>query len=217
MRSNRHARDGRSHGDDAARSDGLSAERCSYCIIPSTRGSSRSRALSGVLSDVRRAIDAGYKEIVLTGVHLGSYGRDLEKTVIARRARARPRGSRGRRAVSRQLSRADGLYAGARRPGRVVIAPGAPFSSAAYSTDLTRCSPRCVDRTRGVRRALVTRIRALMPQASIGSDIIVGFPGETVAHFERDATTRESIAAVASARVSVLGRRARTRPSCPVR
>ena len=52
-------------------------ETCSYCIIPSTRGMSRSRPLEYVGEDVRRAVDAGYKEIVMTGVHLGSYGRDL--------------------------------------------------------------------------------------------------------------------------------------------
>ena len=52
-------------------------ETCSYCIIPSTRGMSRSRPLEHVGEDVRRAVDAGYKEIVMTGVHLGSYGRDL--------------------------------------------------------------------------------------------------------------------------------------------
>src|SRR3989338_6415134 len=52
-------------------------ECCSYCIIPSTRGASRSRPMAQVLADVERAVAAGYKEIAMTGVHLGSYGRDL--------------------------------------------------------------------------------------------------------------------------------------------
>ena len=52
-------------------------EACSYCIIPRTRGTGRSRPLAAVIEDVRRAVDAGYKEIAITGVHLGSYGRDL--------------------------------------------------------------------------------------------------------------------------------------------
>ena len=52
-------------------------EECSYCIIPRTRGAGRSRPLGDVLRDVRRAVDAGYREIAITGVHLGSYGRDL--------------------------------------------------------------------------------------------------------------------------------------------
>ena len=52
-------------------------EACSYCIIPTTRGASRSRTLGDIHSEVERVLDAGYKEIAITGVHLGAYGRDL--------------------------------------------------------------------------------------------------------------------------------------------
>ena len=52
-------------------------ERCSYCIIPSTRGTGRSKPLAEMRTAVERAAAAGYREIALTGVHLGSYGRDL--------------------------------------------------------------------------------------------------------------------------------------------
>ena len=52
-------------------------EQCSYCIIPTTRGASRSRTLADIRAEVERVVAAGYKEIVITGVHLGSYGRDL--------------------------------------------------------------------------------------------------------------------------------------------
>src|SRR5687767_1476453 len=54
-------------------------ERCSYCIIPRTRGPGRSKPVPLVVGDIERAVAAGYKEIVVTGVHLGSYGRDLEE------------------------------------------------------------------------------------------------------------------------------------------
>ena len=57
------------------------AEACSYCIIPETRGAPRSVPLPLLLKEVRRVRDAGFREIVLTGVHLGSYGRDLDPTV----------------------------------------------------------------------------------------------------------------------------------------
>src|SRR5258708_5191189 len=53
------------------------AEPCSYCIIPTTRGAPRSVRLEEVLREVERVTAAGFKEIALTGVHLGSYGRDL--------------------------------------------------------------------------------------------------------------------------------------------
>src|SRR6266850_5560575 len=60
-------------------------ERCSYCIIPSTRGTGRSRPMSDALRDIRCAVDAGYREIAITGVHLGSYGKDLgDGTTLAR-------------------------------------------------------------------------------------------------------------------------------------
>ncbi|MGH9172929.1 MAG: radical SAM protein, partial [Vicinamibacterales bacterium] len=53
-------------------------ESCTYCIIPRTRGASRSRTTGEIREEVTRVVAAGYKEIAITGVHLGSYGRDLE-------------------------------------------------------------------------------------------------------------------------------------------
>src|SRR5262245_4954358 len=52
------------------------AEPCSYCIIPSTRGAPRSVPVAAVLAEIERVAASGFKEIALTGVHLGSYGRD---------------------------------------------------------------------------------------------------------------------------------------------
>jgi threonylcarbamoyladenosine tRNA methylthiotransferase MtaB len=52
-------------------------EKCSYCIIPTTRGASRSRTWDEIRAELTRVVAAGYKEIAITGVHLGSYGRDL--------------------------------------------------------------------------------------------------------------------------------------------
>ena len=60
-------------------------ERCSYCIIPTTRGAGRSLPVDRVLREVERVAAAGFKEIALTGVHLGSYGRDLAPRELARR------------------------------------------------------------------------------------------------------------------------------------
>src|SRR6202035_220760 len=54
------------------------AQPCAYCIIPATRGEPRSVPVRAVLSEVDRIVGAGFKEIALTGVHLGSYGRDLQ-------------------------------------------------------------------------------------------------------------------------------------------
>ncbi len=53
-------------------------EPCSYCIIPTTRGRSQSRPLADILMELRRVVAVGYKEVALTGVHLGAWGRDLQ-------------------------------------------------------------------------------------------------------------------------------------------
>src|SRR5204862_5695070 len=53
------------------------AEPCSYCIIPATRGAPRSVSIADLLRDVERVASSGFREIALTRVHLGSYGRDL--------------------------------------------------------------------------------------------------------------------------------------------
>jgi tRNA A37 methylthiotransferase MiaB len=58
------------------------AQRCSYCIIPATRGRPRSVPIDDVLAQVKRVVAAGFKEIALTGVHLGSYGRDLSPLMV---------------------------------------------------------------------------------------------------------------------------------------
>jgi threonylcarbamoyladenosine tRNA methylthiotransferase MtaB len=158
-------------------------EQCSYCIIPRTRGASRSRPLAAVVADLRRAVDAGYKEIALTGVHLGSYGRDL--------------GGASLTALVRLLAEweDDVLFR---------ISSLEPMDCRDEIVDLVASSPRLAphfhlplqhgsdEMLRAMRRPytvsyyqrLVDRIRSLLPDASIGSDIIVGFPGESASQFE---------------------------------
>lgn len=51
---------------------------CTYCIIPYARGRVRSRKLENIINEVKRLADNGYKEIVLTGIHLSSYGIDIQ-------------------------------------------------------------------------------------------------------------------------------------------
>src|SRR5216117_3803608 len=73
------------------------AEPCSYCIIPTTRGTPRSVPPDEVLREADRVAAAGFKEIVLTGVHLGSYGRDLSPPSSLVELLERLGGTRGRR------------------------------------------------------------------------------------------------------------------------
>lgn len=55
---------------------------CSYCIIPYARGPIRSRSEENVIEEVKKLVDSGYKEIVLTGIHIGSYGKDTNTTSL---------------------------------------------------------------------------------------------------------------------------------------
>jgi len=157
-------------------------ERCSYCIIPSTRGTGRSKPLGMIREAVRRAADAGYREVAITGVHLGSYGRDLaDGTSLL--------------SLAREL---------ARWPGDMLFRLSSlePMDCSRELVDLVAASPRLAPHFHlplqhaademlaamrrpyalATYRALVDTIRERMPHASIGSDVIVGFPGETDRH-----------------------------------
>ena len=114
-------------------------ERCSYCIIPRTRGRSTSRPLAEITDQIEHVVGVGYKEIVITGVHLGSYGRDLPEPVIARRARASPGDMEGRRVVSHQLARADGLHGRDRRTRRPTRRDSLRISICLFNTVMTMC------------------------------------------------------------------------------
>jgi threonylcarbamoyladenosine tRNA methylthiotransferase MtaB len=159
-------------------------ERCSYCIIPTTRGHSRSKPIDEVIRDVRRARAAGYKEIALTGVHLGSYGRDLPRpstlAELLRRLAEWP---------DDVLFRVSSLEPMDCTPDVVALAASSPRIAPHFHLPLQHGADAVL---RAMRRPytasyyseLVHGIVRLVPHAAIGSDVIVGFPGETEAQFE---------------------------------
>ena len=165
------------------------AEPCSYCIIPATRGAPRSAGIDDVLGGVARAVAAGFREIALTGVHLGSYGRDLEPRAslvdLLRRLDARAPASQHERVLFRvsSLEPMDcsteivDLVAASR-----CFAPHfhLPMQHASNRILASMRRPYTIE----YYAALVTRVRARIPHASIGSDVIVGFPGETDEDFD---------------------------------
>ena len=173
-------------------------EVCSYCVIPSTRGIGRSRPLAGVLDDVRRATDAGYKEIAITGVHLGSYGRDLgDGTTLDRLVEALAGSAGG------ALFRISSLEPMDCTPALVALVAASPRLAPHFHLPLQHGSDAVLGAMRrpysvSFYRDLVERIHARLPDASIGTDIIVGFPGET----EEDASA--TLALVASLPLSHL-------------
>jgi threonylcarbamoyladenosine tRNA methylthiotransferase MtaB len=153
-------------------------EPCTYCTIPATRGRPRSVPPGDVVREVERIAAAGFKEIALTGVHLGSYGRDLtpaSSLIHLLRAVARVRGIRFR------ISSLEPMDC---TPEIVDLVASSDRFAPHFHLPLQHASDRMLDAMRRpytLRQyaALVDRIRTLMPGASIGSDVIVGFPGES--------------------------------------
>jgi threonylcarbamoyladenosine tRNA methylthiotransferase MtaB len=176
------------------------AEACSYCIIPSTRGASRSVPVADLQREIDRVVTAGFKEIALTGVHLGSYGRDLTPRVSLIDLLRSIDGNGGVRADAdgnpRVLFRISSLEP-MDCPREVVdlVATSGCYAPH-FHLPLQHASDRVLAAMRrpytiDYYRRLVDDIRARMPNAAIGTDIIVGFPGETDDDFEQLATYLE--------------------------
>jgi threonylcarbamoyladenosine tRNA methylthiotransferase MtaB len=157
-------------------------ETCAYCIIPSTRGRGRSRPVAFVLSEIARVCASGFREIALTGVHLGSYGRDLsDPTSLLGLLQAiddnAPADVRFRVSSLEPMDCSDEL---------VALVAGSDHFAPHFHLPLQHASDRMLVAMRrpytiAYYRRLVDRIRERVPHASIGSDVIVGFPGETAA------------------------------------
>jgi threonylcarbamoyladenosine tRNA methylthiotransferase MtaB len=155
-------------------------ERCSYCIIPSTRGLGRSVPIAHVVNDVRRVADAGFKEVALAGVHLGSYGRDLD-----------PRQSlvdllRALGELPLDLTfRVSSLEPMDCTPAIVdLVAQSGGHFAPHLHLPLQHASDRMLALMRrpytlDYYRRMVGGIVDRLPHASIGSDVIAGFPGES--------------------------------------
>jgi threonylcarbamoyladenosine tRNA methylthiotransferase MtaB len=159
--------------------DGCNAN-CSFCIIPSVRGRSRSMAPDMVLAEVRSLVERGYKEIVLSGIHLGTYGRDLDSptsliALVHRMLAEIPDLARVR------LSSIEPLEV---TPDIVSLVAGEPRLAHHFHIPLQSGSRRIL---REMRRPytpsyysnLAQTIRARIEDAAIGADVMVGFPGET--------------------------------------
>ena len=157
---------------------------CTYCIIPTARGLSRSVAPREVMEQVRQLADAGYLEIVLTGIHLGGYGHDLSpKTDLASlleiiaESRLIPRVRLSSLDPREVPDRLLDLIASSD-----VICPHLHVCAQAGEDEILKRMRRNYDTT--FYRDLLFKARDRLPDAALGSDLIVGFPGETERQFE---------------------------------
>ena len=158
--------------------DGCNAN-CSFCIIPSVRGRSRSIPPDEALAEVRGLVVRGYKEIVFSGIHLGTYGRDLHaKTTfyeLVCRALEVPGLARLRLSSIEPLEVVTELIDLAATHPRMAHHFHIPLQSGSARILRAMYRPYSPEYYSG----LVARIRLRVPDAAIGADVMVGFPGET--------------------------------------
>jgi threonylcarbamoyladenosine tRNA methylthiotransferase MtaB len=154
-------------------------EQCAYCIIPTTRGSSRSATIASLVAEVERVADAGFKEVVVTGVHLGSFGRDLTPRASLLKLLQAFEAVRGdvmfRVSSLEPMDCTPAIVDFVARSGRFLPHFHLPLQHASDRLLAAMRRPY----TLAYFRRLVDSIVARLPHASIGSDMIVGFPGET--------------------------------------
>jgi threonylcarbamoyladenosine tRNA methylthiotransferase MtaB len=156
---------------------------CTFCIIPWSRGLSRSRKPESVLNQARQLVEAGYKEIVLTGIHTGGYGDDLENYRLAN--------------LLADLDKIDGLER--IRISSIEASQIDDRVIAILNSSLKMCRHLHIplqagddDILKRMRRKYTTAefaekirlIQQAMPGVAITTDVIVGFPGETQEQFE---------------------------------
>ncbi len=160
--------------------------RCTFCIIPYGRGNSRSTPVEMVVREARRLVDAGARELVITGVDITSYGGDLdEPATLGRLVEAVLDGVPD--LFRLRLSSIDGAEIDdalfERICGDERVAPHLHLSLQAGDNMILKRMKRRHDREQAI--ALCADIRARRPDIAYGADIIAGFPTETEAMFQR--------------------------------
>lgn len=196
--------------------------RCSFCVIPYVRGQSRSLGLDRIIREVNGLLESGYRELVVSGINLGRWGRDRDLraqpsapsqnlTSDVRRPRSDTQRLTPEAAFPNPSRKPEGRLRrpDPRHPLRDCSRKAAHFFGRADGLDrrtdfLVASSPRIAKHAhvpmqsgsdavlrrmhRKYRpwhyRAKIEKIRAAMPTAAIGADVMVGFPGETDSEFE---------------------------------
>ena len=158
--------------------------RCAYCVIPFVRGRSRSLPPPVVIAEVQKLVAAGSREIVLSGINLGAYGRDLSpraglSDVIQRILRETSLEQLRLSSIEPQDVTEELISLIARSP-RVAAHFHVPLQSG--SDRILRAMHRWYRAAHYAER--VERIRQISPDAAIGADVIAGFPGETDEDFQ---------------------------------
>ena len=174
--------------------------RCSFCVIPYVRGRSRSLEMERIVGEVNTLVHAGYREVVVSGINLGRWGRDLSVGHQAPDSSQMPN-ARHPRPTFEELIRA---ILSETNLEKLRISSVEPMDWSDELISLFASSPRIAKHAhvpmqsgsdavlrrmhRKYRpwhyREKIETIRSAMPDAAIGADVMVGFPGETDSEFE---------------------------------
>lgn len=155
---------------------------CTYCIIPYARGPIRSRSLEDIVAEVKRLADAGYREIVLTGIHITSYGRDTGDVDLITLIED----IHDIEGIERiRLGSLEPNYIDSEFIKRIC---NLPKMCPHYHISLQSGSDSTLKRmgrryTSSEYRDIVKNLRKANPDVSITTDVMVGFPGETDSEF----------------------------------
>lgn len=156
---------------------------CTFCIIPWARGLLRSRDPEEVINQAQQLVDAGYKEIVLTGIHTGGYGEDLKDYNFAKLLKEldeRVNGLKRIRISSIEASQiTDELIEVLDQSDKIVRHLHIPLQSGS-NTVLKRMRRKYTMEFFAER---LTKLKKALPGLAVTSDVIVGFPGETEEEF----------------------------------
>jgi threonylcarbamoyladenosine tRNA methylthiotransferase MtaB len=161
-------------------------EACSFCIVPQTRGRSRSRDPERVIAQVHELVESGYSEIVLTGVHVGEYGADFDSgqrllPALIEQILAIPGVLRFRLSSIEPSTITQDVIDLMAAQSRFANHFHIPFQSGSNDV-LARMQRRY---TVEMFEDIVERINAAVPGFGFGTDVICGFPGETDADFQQ--------------------------------
>lgn len=170
---------------------------CSYCIIPYARGRIRSRTLEGVRQELLKLDGEGFKEVVLTGIHLMSYGRDLEGSVGLIDAIDQAYGLSSIRRVrlgSLEPQLSDEQFIDSLAKRRIVCRHFHLSLQSGSDTVLKRMNRRY---TTNDYMKCVDRLREAIPGCAITTDIIVGFPGRRKKNLKKRCASQKRRASLA--------------------
>lgn len=150
---------------------------CSYCIIPYTRGCQRSKQPEKVICEIKRLVQNGYKEIVLTGIHTGHYGSDLNTTFSSLlREICKIKGLIRLRISSIEITELDDEFLKVLNDEKIIVDHMHIPLQSGSDTILKNMNRKYLT---NYYEKKIAKIRKIRPNISITTDIIVGFPGET--------------------------------------